>query len=323
MKGSVPVDTHTAFQATSDFFDPSAYTGLLPSASAFRDAPITSALSTRKYGLAGNRVLRCPRALRLHPVFDQLNLAVWLIGTESREMLEGVRLPILITDRGILLSGFADWRAAGCAEKAQIDCTEFALSDAEALEVILILHRLRSPWNDFIRTELALRQVSYFESKALANQIAGGKHKGFAVLPKAEHIDVRKEVGHLAGVSSRTVSKVKIILKNAHAQVIDALRNGTISINCGLKLCQAERGKQVEELTYFLWQRSKSKTTAEFVDRLRLEKVSANTSNLLSKLQQLEASKPGSIEFRTGTRQKTVIFMGKDHVNHLASLEGL
>lgn len=322
MKDSVPAETDAGFQPSSDLFKPSAHNGLLLSASAFRDEPVKSAFSAGKYGLAGNRVLRCPRALRLHPVFDQLNLAVWLIGPESREKPEGVRLPILITDRGILLSGFADWCAAGCAEQAHIDCTEFALNDAEALEVILILHRLRSAWNDFIRTELALRQVSYLESKALANQIAGGKHKGLAVLPKAERIDVRKEVGHLAGVSSRTVGAVKVILKEAHAQVIDALRNGIISINCGLKLCQAEKGRQVEELTYFLWQRSKSKTNSEFVDRLRLEKVSADPGILLSELQQLEASKPGSAEIRPGTRQKTVIFMGKDHVNDLASLKG-
>ena len=85
---------------------------------------------------------------------------------------------------------------------------------------------------------MALEQEPYFQSKALANQIAGGKYKGLANLPKAQHIDVREKIADLAGVCSRTVGNVKVILKKAHPSVVEALHNGTITINSALEICK-------------------------------------------------------------------------------------
>ena len=112
--------------------------------------------------------------------------------------------------------------------------------------------RPRAAWNDFTRTELALEQEVYFQSKALASQSAGGKHKGLANLPKAQHIDVREKIADLAGVCSRTVGNVKTILKNAHPSLVEALHNGTITINGAMEVCKFERMQQVEELARFL-----------------------------------------------------------------------
>jgi ParB-like chromosome segregation protein Spo0J len=69
----------------------------------------------------------------------------------------GIREPILITRKGIIVYGFADWHAAVSAGQAEIDCIDFALDDDEALQLILSLHRPRAAWNDFIRAELALK----------------------------------------------------------------------------------------------------------------------------------------------------------------------
>jgi hypothetical protein len=291
---------------------------LRPSVWAFRNEALLSPLiSTGRNGLRGHPVVRSPGALRLHPAFNELNLAGWLINSESQGKPHGVREPILITESGILISGFADWQAAVCAGHAEIDCIALPLDEDEALQLILSLHRPRGAWNDFTRTELALQQVTYFQSKALANQVAGGKQKGLANLPKAEHIDVREEIANLAGVSPRTVGNVKIILKMAHPQLKEALHNGTIRINRALQLCQADKGKQVEELARFLGQQSNGKTIREFIDKLRLEKLSADIGAFLTRLQRLEAKKPGSVEVRPGTREKTVILMGKRHLNEL------
>jgi hypothetical protein len=173
--------------------------------------------------LGGHQVVRSLEALRLHPAFNELNLADWLIHSESQGKPQVVHEPILITNQGFVLAGFAEWHAAVCAGQGEIVCIEFALSADEALQLILTLHRPRTAWNDFTRTELALEQEACFQSKALANQIAGGKHKGLANLPKAEHIDVREEIANLAGVSSRTVGNVEIILKKAHQCLVEAL----------------------------------------------------------------------------------------------------
>jgi hypothetical protein len=254
----------------------------------------------------------------LHPAFNGLNLSGWLINSELQGKPADVHEPILITRTGITLGGFAEWHTAVCAGQTEIDCVEFALNDNEALQLILTLHRPRAAWNDFIRIELALEQEPYFQSKALANQIAGGKHKGLANLPKAQHIDVREKIADLAGVCSRTVGNVKVILKKAHQSIVEALHNGTITINAALEVCKFDRTTQVEELARLLMRRSNNKTYREYIDRLQVEQLSADLNSFLVKLQQVEATKPGSVEVRPGTGKKTVIIVSKDHLNTLA-----
>jgi hypothetical protein len=166
--------------------------------------------------------------------------------------------------------------------------------------------------------ELALEQEPYFQSKALANQIAGGKHKGLADLPKAQHIDVREKIADLAAVSPRTVGNVKLILKKAHPSMIEALHNSTISINAALDLCKSDRTQQVEELAHLLMKRSNNKTYRAYIDKLHVEQLGADLSAFFGKLQQFEATKPGSVEIRSGTGKRTVIILGKDHLNSLA-----
>jgi hypothetical protein len=292
---------------------------LRPSVSALRHSALLSPLiSAGRNGLVSTKAVRSPGALRLHPAFNDLNLSGWLINSELQGKPQDVHEPMLITRTGIILGGFAEWHAAVCAGQPKIDCTEYALNDDEALQLILTLHRPRAAWNDFTRTELALEQEPYFQSKALANQIAGGKHKGLADLPKAQHIDVREKIADLAGVSSRTVGSVKLILKKAHPSVLEALHNGTISINAALELCKFDRPQQVEELAHFLMKRSNNRTYREYIDKLQAEQLGADLSVFFAKLQQFEETKPGSVEVRSGTGKKTVIIVGKDHLNTLA-----
>jgi hypothetical protein len=215
---------------------------LRPSVSALRNEALLSPLiSIGRNGLGGHQVVRSPGVLRLHPAFNELNLADWLIYSELQGKPQDVHEPILITNQDILLAGFAEWHSAVCAGQGEIVCIECALNADEALQLILTLHRPRAAWNDFTRTELALEQEPYFQSKALANQSAGGKHKGLANMPKAQQIDVREKIADLAGVCSRTVGNVKTILKNTHPSLVEALHNGTITINGALEVCKFER----------------------------------------------------------------------------------
>ncbi len=206
---------------------------------AFRnDGVLSPFVSMGRNGLQGSRAVRSPQALRLPPAIIRLNLAEWLINSELQGKPCGIREPVLITDTGNLISGFAEWHAAACAGHAEIDCIEFRLNDDEALQLLLTLHRPRPGWNAFMRTELALQEERFFQSRALDNQAAGGKHKGLANLPKAEHIDVRQEIAKLAGVCARHVGNVKVILKKAHPQLIEALRSGNVKISRALQLCR-------------------------------------------------------------------------------------
>jgi hypothetical protein len=139
-----------------------------------------------------------------------------------------------------------------------------------------------------------------------------------ANLPKAQHIDVREKIADLAGVSPRTVGNVKIILKKAHPSLVEALHNSAITINRALEVSKFDKTQQVEELARFLMKRSNSKTYREYIDMLQVEQFGTDLSGFFTKLQQFEATKPGSVEVRSGTGKKTLIIVGKDHLNTLA-----
>jgi hypothetical protein len=85
-------------------------------------------------------------------------------------------------------------------------------------------------WNAFIRIRLALTLEPYFQKRGLDNMRAGGKYKGSANLPEAQHIDVRQELASAAGVGTRNVSNVKTILRNAHPRLITALLNHNVIV---------------------------------------------------------------------------------------------
>lgn len=100
--------------------------------------------------------------------------------------------------------------------------------------------------------------------------------------------------------------------------MVEALHNGTITINAALEICKFDTARQVEELARFLMKRSNNKTYSEYVDKLQVEQLVADLSAFLAKLQQFETTTPGSVEVRSGTGKKTVIIVGKDHLNTLA-----
>jgi len=67
---------------------------------------------------------------------------------------------------------------------------------------------------------------------------AGGKYKGSATLPDLERVDVRQQIATIAGVGARNVSNVKTILQVAHPRLIEALTDGTLTINGAMRLCK-------------------------------------------------------------------------------------
>jgi glutamine amidotransferase-like uncharacterized protein len=71
-----------------------------------------------------------------------------------------------------------------------------------------------------------------------------------------------KKLLALAGVCSRTVGNGKVILKKAHPSVVEALHNGTITINAAMEVCKFDRILQVEELARMLMKRSNNKLIA-------------------------------------------------------------
>jgi hypothetical protein len=262
-----------------------------------------------------------PVQLRLHPVFTQLGLVGTLINRTvyGRRPPEAVPEPILITSSGIVISGTREWHAAVSEGRQAVKCTEYQLSDDEALQMILILQQSRGVWNAFTRVQIALQQEPYLQAKAHANQVLGGKDKGSANLPEARQIEVRQEIAYLAGACPRNVSKVKAILLKAHPRLIEACQTGVVTIHCASKLCRRPKDEQLEDLTHCLNKRSNGKTTRQAIAISRMEKIGPKADLLLRALLQREARQPGSIVMRAGARKKTVILIGQDDWNDITA----
>lgn len=195
--------------------------------------------------------MRSPEQLRPHPALVRLNLlgSIVEINEENRSLAQSPRSPILTTTSGTILCGFIEWQAAVRDRCDHVNCIEYGLTDDEAIQFILMRRQPQREWNAFNRIRLALELEPYFQSKALTNQRAGGKYKGWANLPKAEHLDVRQEIARVAGVGGRNVSNVKTILQKADPRLIEALHNGVVTIHRVLQWCTLPRAQQIEQFT--------------------------------------------------------------------------
>lgn len=261
-----------------------------------------------------HRVSRPPGRLRLHPTLVRLNLIKSAIDLDQPIVLQGknVRETIVITASGTIISGFNAWRQAVTENQPYVDCVEYSFGDEEAIEFILIQHRPRRAWNNFIRVRLALEREPHYERLAFANQIAGGKYKGSANLPKAAQIEVRERIAAVASVSGRTVFNVKTILKKAAPRLIDVLQEGTLSINQALKWCSLLQWQQVEKFREYITERAIDKVIGRAIGQSAIQRPRPDPGVVLHALRQQETREPGSIEVRLGKGPKTVILIGQD-----------
>lgn len=93
----------------------------------------------------------------------------------------------------------------------------------------------------FKRTELALQMEAVIAEQA--KQQSGTRTDLLANLPTGSSINTRDEVARIAEVSSRNVDKVKHVLTDAPAPIVDKARTGEISIHAADQMTKALRGQ--------------------------------------------------------------------------------
>jgi hypothetical protein len=239
------------------------------------------------------------------PMISELNEAARL-GNQS------VIEPILITTNGTILAGFGHWWLALFERRPQIHCIEYPLSQEDSLQFILNHHKTRCGWNAFIRIRLALTLESTLQQKALDNMRAGGKFKGSAKLPEAQHIDVRQEIARAAGVCDRNVSNVRTILQAAHPRLIGALQEGTLKVGRAIQFCKLPRAEQLEQFIRYSDERATSKVIRQSIARPKEKKATIDVAAMLDALRRQEAHQPGSVAARAGRHKRTVVLIGQD-----------
>jgi hypothetical protein len=140
------------------------------------------------------------------------------------------REPLLITQDRTILDGYARWELARQRGRLTLPCLEYDLPESEALYWLLQKHRRSNGLNAFSRILLALELEPWLKEQAKSNQRAGGKDKGSSKLTEADKLDVRSKIAAAAGVSAGNVSKVKQLEMHAHPDLLEALREGEVSI---------------------------------------------------------------------------------------------
>ena len=219
---------------------------------------------------------------------------------------------IFISASGTILAGFGNWKLAVLDGKREINCIEYPLSEDESLHFILTHHHSRRRWNAFIRIRLALTLEPYFQQRALENMCAGGRYKGLATLPDLQRIDVRREIADVAGVGGRNVGNVKKILQTAHPGLIEALRDGRLTINGAMQFCKFPQAEQLEQFIRYSEECAINKVIRRFITGPKEEKARPDAATVLDALQFQEAHRPGSVVVLVGRLQHTVILVGRD-----------
>jgi hypothetical protein len=270
--------------------------------------------------LEGRPVVRLPEQLRLHRALERIGWTgvIEEFNDAARRKNPSVPGPILITTNGTILAGFGRWRLAVFERRREIHCIEYALSEDESLQFILTHHQTRRGWNAFVRICLALTLEPHFQQRALDNIRAGGKHKGWANLPNLQRIEVRQEVANAAAVGARNVTSVKALLKLAHPRLIEALRDGALTINRAIQFCKLSGAEQLEQFICYSEERATNKVIRRTIARPKEEKTSLHAVTVLNALQHQEVLQPGSVVVRVGRHHRTVILVGRDllHKSH-------
>ena len=109
---------------------------------------------------------------------------------------------------------------------------------------------------------LALELEPSFREQARKNQRAGGRLKRSTNLSEAEVIDCRKEIAKQARVSSSYVGKVKQLLAANDPDLLQALREETVTINCGIAWLSIQNKQRCEFKTFMSQVLTKKKVSA-------------------------------------------------------------
>jgi hypothetical protein len=256
-------------------------------------------------------LLLSPTQLRLHPALDEIGWTGLIdefpesVPTAPKSDFD----PIIITADRVILAGFSAWRLAIQENRREIRCTQYAGADDEAIEFMIKRHRSRRGWNDFVRIRLALRQKPHLQERALANMRSGGEHKGLTNLTKAERIDVRQEIAHLAGTGTGNISKVERILEKCHRSIIAALQIGALRIHRAWGWCELSKSEQITSFECFEEERTRRKILRDV--SIASSEAANEPLKIIELLLEQEARNPGCIRIRRSDSMRTEIRVGR------------
>jgi hypothetical protein len=265
----------------------------------------------------GELVTRRVDELRAHPSYVRHRIAIDVSKLSALAQLgeSAFQEPIAIARDNTILDGYARWELARRLGRGTLSCIEYGVNEAEALHFLLQRHHGSAGLRPFSRILLATDLEPWLQEKARANQQAGGRNKGSSKLTEAERLDVRSEIAAAAGVSVGNVSKVKQLTLNGPSELLQALRNGEISIHRAWTWSKEPADKQREKLWIYQSQRGIKKTVRSLILRHRRKEPQTVPSlgDLIKGLSALESSGEfGAIRVQAITSTGMTVFISEE-----------
>ena len=216
-------------------------------------------------------VTRSPSELHPHPSWIKHNLALSVarLSAIAASWNASKFDPVSITRGGTILKGHEICELARRMGLEQVSCLEYDVDEAEALLWIIQHSRQDQGMNPYCRIVLALDCEPSFRERARQNQRSGGQYKGSTTLPEAEGIDCRREIARLAGVSEGTLAKVRRLLQAGRSELLEAVREGEVSIHRA-SVWLRDPEKQLDELTLYRSMCGITSTIDSLLDRQRI-----------------------------------------------------
>ena len=272
-----------------------------------RNSVLTEEIRLITGGLSGSApyrlVMRSPSELHFHPswIKHNLGLSVARLSAIAASWNPSKLDPVSITRDGTILKGHEVCELARRMGLGRVSCLEYNLDEQEALLWIIQHSRQDQELNPYCRIVLALDYEPSFRERARQNQRLGGQFKGSTTLPEAQAIDCRREIARLAGVSEGTLAKVRRLLQTGCPELLEALREGEVSIHCASVWLRNPQ-KQLDQLTLH---RSMS-GIARTIDSLLQRHLIAHPAGI----GQLDIQRIGSALAAMDTERTTSVLIG-------------
>jgi hypothetical protein len=246
-------------------------------------------------------ITRSPLELHPHPSWVKHNLGLSVARLSAiAANWDPSKLDLVSVSRdGTILKGHEVCKLAQRMGLEQVSCLEYDLDEDEALLWIIQHSHQDLQLNPYHRIVLALDYEPSFRERARENQRLGGQLKGSTTLPEAHAIDCRREIAALARVSEGTLDKVRRLLQAGRPELLEALREGEVSIHCA-SIWLRNPEKQLDQLTLH---RSLCGITSTIDSLLRRHRVADPTG-------QLDIHRIGSALAAMDTERKTSVLIG-------------
>jgi ParB-like chromosome segregation protein Spo0J len=191
--------------------------------------------------------------LQPHPSYAKhvAGVPIAMLSALAKSQDVGLLRPIIVTPELVILDGYDRLLLAEKRGVEHLPCYLVDLTELEQLSMLLLNLRGTKGLNPFLRIQIVLEHEPALKAQALANLRLRSRPKGLQNLAEGQAMDVRAELGRLAGVSGETVRKARQILERAIPQIIHATQSGEIHIDAAWKWSRLPTGQQEEALKIF------------------------------------------------------------------------